>query len=392
MIRTTITTAIISLLIISCNGQSSKIINEDKSFSINKNQTKIEMEILSDYAKENSLKKISYEEFRNKCSLLFGIELDSSTNSDSYINIGNNTEYSLSTTGQFLNVTGESLFYQPEIEGKVSKEQAKKFLNDSKNGIGTKFIAYNKLLFNDDVSTLNYFVNNIDECRDVIFNLDYENNNNLITLSTGNFGKDNFYEDNLENILFYNNQKRGFKKKVLEIIYKRCSSSPNTISYFEDFIYKYHENFLKLNYSQKTKDECLVYLIELLIDFDENNIKNIASINDEKAYVHLSNFLIVDNKLHSRLASKNYYNNLKIKGFVEFFKLDDENSEDNTFYISDPDGYTNLRKEKNTTSSILEKVKTGESVEVIEQSGDWYLVKTKAGNQGYVYKTKIKVE
>lgn len=57
--------------------------------------------------------------------------------------------------------------------------------------------------------------------------------------------------------------------------------------------------------------------------------------------------------------------------------------------ISDSDGFTNLRKEKNTTSTILEKVKTGESVELIKQLGDWYFVKTKSGKEGYVYKTKI---
>ena len=59
------------------------------------------------------------------------------------------------------------------------------------------------------------------------------------------------------------------------------------------------------------------------------------------------------------------------------------------FKIFDNDGYTNLRKEKNTTSSILEKVKTGEAIEILNNKGNWYLVKTKAGNQGYVYKTKI---
>ena len=62
------------------------------------------------------------------------------------------------------------------------------------------------------------------------------------------------------------------------------------------------------------------------------------------------------------------------------------------YKIQDPDGYTNLRKDKNTTSSILEKIKTGEIVEVVQQSGDWYLVKTKSGNQGYVFKTKIVYE
>jgi uncharacterized protein YgiM (DUF1202 family) len=60
--------------------------------------------------------------------------------------------------------------------------------------------------------------------------------------------------------------------------------------------------------------------------------------------------------------------------------------------INDSDGYTNLRREKNSVSTILEKVKTGESVEVLDNSDDWWLIKTKSGNKGYIYKTKTKVE
>jgi hypothetical protein len=60
--------------------------------------------------------------------------------------------------------------------------------------------------------------------------------------------------------------------------------------------------------------------------------------------------------------------------------------------INDLDGFTNLRREKNSTSTILEKVKTGESVEVLDNSGDWWLIKTKLGNIGYIYKTKATVE
>ncbi len=66
-----------------------------------------------------------------------------------------------------------------------------------------------------------------------------------------------------------------------------------------------------------------------------------------------------------------------------------ENNSSSITRINDSDGFTNLRKAKSTTSTIIEKIKTGETVEVIEQSDDWYLIKTKAGNQGYVYKTKI---
>lgn len=63
----------------------------------------------------------------------------------------------------------------------------------------------------------------------------------------------------------------------------------------------------------------------------------------------------------------------------------------NIFEISDPDGYTNVRKEKSTSSDILQRIKSGEVVEVLDNSGDWYLIKTKEGKEGYVHKSRVKV-
>lgn len=63
----------------------------------------------------------------------------------------------------------------------------------------------------------------------------------------------------------------------------------------------------------------------------------------------------------------------------------------NTFanYIQDPDGFTNLRKDKNASSQILQKIKTGEQIEVLDQNGDWWLVVSKEGKKGYVHKSRI---
>lgn len=60
--------------------------------------------------------------------------------------------------------------------------------------------------------------------------------------------------------------------------------------------------------------------------------------------------------------------------------------------IQDSDGYTNLRKEKNTTSKILQKIKNGDEVSIIDASGDWWYVNTKEDNMGYVYKSKLKLQ
>lgn len=68
-----------------------------------------------------------------------------------------------------------------------------------------------------------------------------------------------------------------------------------------------------------------------------------------------------------------------------------ENGQNKQFYqIQDPDGYTNLRKEKNASSQILQKIKSGEQIEVLDKSNDWWLIKTKEGEKGYVHKSRIK--
>jgi len=60
--------------------------------------------------------------------------------------------------------------------------------------------------------------------------------------------------------------------------------------------------------------------------------------------------------------------------------------------INDSDGFTNLRKEKNTSSEILQKIATGTKIQILDNLGEWWLVQTKEGKKGYVYKTKIKSE
>lgn len=57
--------------------------------------------------------------------------------------------------------------------------------------------------------------------------------------------------------------------------------------------------------------------------------------------------------------------------------------------VNDPDGFTNLRKDKNTSSEIVQQIKSGEQLQVLDNSDDWFLVKTNEGNQGYVHKSRI---
>lgn len=69
-----------------------------------------------------------------------------------------------------------------------------------------------------------------------------------------------------------------------------------------------------------------------------------------------------------------------------------KNNIEKYYLIYDPDGFTNLRKDKTTTSEVLQRIKSGEQIEVLDNAGDWFLVKTKEGQKGYVHKSRIKAE
>lgn len=70
--------------------------------------------------------------------------------------------------------------------------------------------------------------------------------------------------------------------------------------------------------------------------------------------------------------------------------IENANEDRTQFFIWDKDGYTNLRKDKNTSSEILKKLNSGEEIEVLNNSGDWWLIKTKEGRTGYIHKSRIK--
>lgn len=68
-----------------------------------------------------------------------------------------------------------------------------------------------------------------------------------------------------------------------------------------------------------------------------------------------------------------------------------KNAYDKSYYIQDSDGYTNLRKERNSSSQILQKINTGEQINVLDQNGDWWLIVSKEGKKGYVHKSRIQL-
>jgi len=90
------------------------------------------------------------------------------------------------------------------------------------------------------------------------------------------------------------------------------------------------------------------------------------------------------------VAEKNYLN-LNIKNVLKKYTIiSTNNKEISSATIQDPDGFTNLRKDKSTTSEVIQKIKSGEQIEVLDNLGDWFLVQTKEGKKGFIHKSRIK--
>jgi len=58
--------------------------------------------------------------------------------------------------------------------------------------------------------------------------------------------------------------------------------------------------------------------------------------------------------------------------------------------VSDKDGFVNVRKEKNASSQIVDKINNNEKLEVLDNIGKWWPVRTKNGKEGYIFADKIK--
>lgn len=103
----------------------------------------------------------------------------------------------------------------------------------------------------------------------------------------------------------------------------------------------------------------------------------------------IESYMNKNSQYKSNLEKNNFYNLPTLKDYVEYVYQNENNK---IFIIQDPDGYTNLRKNKTSSSEVLQKIKTGEQVDVLNQNGDWWLVTSKEGKKGYIHKSRIKFE
>jgi len=346
--------------------------------------------ILEEYAKSHDYKAPSYEVFKEKCLQLFGIRLHPSAQVYS-LDINEDIIYSVNEIGRFIYTGNESLFYQPALDHDPTMDEARKVLYTKENGIADMFLAYNKLLFNDNPSSLSYFYKHKDNAIDIVFDLNYENNDLLTQRAIEYAFQNGYIVNDVRNVLFYNNPSRGYRKKLITMFYKYAETSKERMETFENLVYAYYKHYKQINLKQEVKDECLVCLLDCLNKYDETHQDNILKVMDKKVYQHLSNFMLVDKELIQRMEKNNYYGSTALRDVAKAVLLLSSTTDDFAdYYIEDPDGYTNVRMSGNSKAKIITQVKSGSFVDVIEKGGDWWKVKTDNGKVGYIHKSRIR--
>ena len=75
-------------------------------------------------------------------------------------------------------------------------------------------------------------------------------------------------------------------------------------------------------------------------------------------------------------------------GIVDTEERISSTSERKVGYINDPDGYTNVRKEKSSKSEVLFQIYENERFDIQNNEGDWWLIKFN-DNYGYIHNSRV---
>jgi len=187
------------------------------------------------------------------------------------------------------------------------------------------------------------------------------------------------------------------EKEFLEFLYKNSNKiKADPDDYFDELSeWDLSNNTLKQKMKMLFKND--KNLNQKLKELEEARISlyksNLLLIKDRYQEYHYVNDPILEYLVHrGDLEVKEII--LKILKDPKISKSDKEDIEVYLkyykYYISDPDGYTNVREGKSTSSKIIATVDSGLPIRVLDTTGNWWQVMTKDNEIGYIHKSRIK--
>jgi hypothetical protein len=369
-IRKTVLLIVSILTINSCHSQ-------EKENTMDKKET----EIIESYFTNQKFKNTK-ENFDKINMDLLGIKSDKLQDGYNDILIFNEaTNYQISKEGKYIKIGNDILPDLDNVRASINSNQKYPYFEE--------LLTLNKIIYQNDLtSILNVATKNPDLATDLVVLFNYEKNEALFNSAVKNIENwDDIEQNSRLSFVFYNNNTNSFKirEKLLESLKSKDSFLYALTTYFADN----KDNIVKTNGIEHSLiEKAIAYLLQLGFTGKEN-----VDIQSDKSYLLLNNVYISHPELKKSFQKNNYYGYTSLEKYSkDYGLLQEDNQEKKYSTIVDPDGFTNLRKDKNTTAQILQKIKTGEQVEVLDQNGDWWLVVSKEGKKGYIHKSRIKSE
>ena len=277
--------------------------NNKKTFDQDKWQT----ETIRTFLKENGYKEPSQQSFHDKCLYLFGIDLPANPKNTARPINSIDTEYTINELGRYIYPDVENLFYQPWIDRDITKEDARKYLYDNEAGLVKELRHTTNCCLTTTLQLCHIFKEYLGDATEAVFLFDYEGNPDLMEIAVKNARLSSYFDDpSVISILFYNNKKRGIRKRLIKQIYDQCANNRDDFKDFERIVTTFSWTFDVLEYDVNVKDQCLVYLVTLMMDYDNNNRAAIIEPRGSKAFEYLEYFLRQFPDIESRLKKHKF--------------------------------------------------------------------------------------
>lgn len=141
--------------------------------------------------------------------------------------------------------------------------------------------------------------------------------------------------------------------------------------------------------------------LQTITESDKEFVLLLNALDENKINSFWKFYFDKENLKYSQKLNLILDQSMRNKSMLVFEKINKEKDQDpeniakneqTQFEIFDKDGYTNLRADKNSPSKIIDKVVSGESIEILGSVGAWWHIKTKTNKIGYVHKSRIRAK
>lgn len=262
------------------------------------------MDILLEFLKKHNYKVPDNHNFTEKVKEFFGILKKDERD---VIQINHPKGYEINIKLHFIDVFEVNLIFM--IDTKLLEEGVSDLYNN-------RFVCYNRIIFNDDISAITQILQDLKAIEDVVIYFDYEKNLMLLNFALNNLDTNNTDIIYLEHIIFYNDRsrkeifKRNFLSKILE----------KNDSFFIKIIQTIIEFWDEFSVEDSQKYIALAFMLDILLEKSHKEEYDVNSI----AYLILNNSFVENEKIFLNFEEMNYYGFQLLMQYAKLFIIQKE--------------------------------------------------------------------